>query len=297
MKNKNVLIGILIGLVVILVAYLLYNTNKSVNTIENNNKKESCLVITSPVPNQTVSFPLDITGYIDIRGARNDTCGGWGAFEGTAGSVLIKDASGNIKSSSVSLYTIGDYSVDNDKWSIKATIENLTGVPYTKEVSLYFSSEIGEPSRVVNSIVSPLILSDYSNVDSYTSLNDKFIESGVDNNGRHIGYIKNISSVGNNYSLEIDYIQWIGCNDSDCPNGFKIVNGNSLIRTFPVLGGITATVLTQPIGGLYDSGGQQISLNSLQTLLQPNTFWTDSIPFWITLKDGKVSEITEQYVP
>ena len=115
----------------------------------------------------------------------------------------------------------------------------------------------------------------------------RFIESGDDKNGHHVGYLKNISSTAGSYSLQIDYIQWIGCNGLDCPNGFKIVNDNPLIRKFPISDDIK----------VYDNNLKEITIKSLQSLMMSNESWKNNTPFWITLKDGKISEITEQYVP
>lgn len=127
-------------------------------------------------------------------------------------------------------------------------------------------------------------------------------ESGNDLNGQHLGYIKSVSFNNGDYSMKIDYVQWISpcpgeLGEFECPNGYKIVNSNSLLRTFPISNNITVTSLTEPGAGLYNNGPQQISLNSFHNLFKSNTLWTDSIPFWITIKNGVVTEIAEQYVP
>ena len=111
------------------------------NNVPQQQQTTSCLVITSPTINQTVSFPLTITGYIDVAGAQAGTCTRWGAFEGTAGGVVVKDTNGNVKSLTVKIHTVNDYYIGMQHWPITATISSLTGVPYTNQIALYLTGD------------------------------------------------------------------------------------------------------------------------------------------------------------
>lgn len=101
----------------------------------------SCLIITSPVVGSVVSFPLTITGYIDVAGAQAGTCTRWGAFEGTAGDVVVKDTNGNVRSLAVKIHTVNDYYIGMQQWPITATIQSLTSVPYTNQIALYMTGD------------------------------------------------------------------------------------------------------------------------------------------------------------
>jgi len=135
--------------------------------------------------------------------------------------------------------------------------------------------------------------------------NNKPHESNYDQNGEYIGYIKSISYSSGNYSLTIDYIQMNSCtppsNGSGCENGYEIVNDNPLIRTFPIASNVNITTITKPTGdGLYSDPElhqEPISIEFFKPLFQNNMIWTQNIPFWITLNNGIITEITEQYIP
>ena len=173
------------------------------------------------------------------------------------------------------------------------------------------------------------------NSDVTTNNSPKDTSSTSDKNGKYIGYIKSISSVNGSCSLEIDYIQWLtnkdairaALEDNQCaikgksnaqaiaelvnydismgfgiyglcaPNGFYVRNQNTLLRNFPISNSAVISTITKPSSdGLYDSL-QAISLASFKNLFQPNTIWTNTIPFWITLNNGIITEISEQYIP
>ena len=133
------------------------------------------------------------------------------------------------------------------------------------------------------------------------------LSSASDKNGKHIGYIKSISSSNGNYSLKIDYIQMNDCTPApgapeSCNNGFEIINNNPLIRTFIISSSLSSGT---PIKmQTYWQNGQQISNISLATLkglinssVSDLAYWKTIIPFWITLDNGVVADISEQYLP
>lgn len=101
----------------------------------------SCLVITSPTVNSVISFPITLVGYIDVAGAAAGTCTRWGAFEGTAGDVVVRDTNGNAKSLAVKINTIGGYYIGMQHWPVNATIQSLTGVPYTNEIRFHMAGD------------------------------------------------------------------------------------------------------------------------------------------------------------
>lgn len=136
-------IAVILIIVAVLVAggsmYYSYSKNEH-RTIEEN-QANPCLVITSPAVNSTVSFPLTINGYIDLGSAFSGNCQKWGAFEGDAGSVHVKDVNGNVKSNAVTMKTVGDYYVGMQQWPITATIQGLTSSPITNQIALHFEGE------------------------------------------------------------------------------------------------------------------------------------------------------------
>jgi hypothetical protein len=118
--------------------------NTQVNTLGSNQMppiaNTTCLHITSPASGSTVSFPLTITGYVDLAGAIAGSCQPWAVFESHAGPVVVKDTNGNTRSIPVTVSTVGDYTPGMTQWPITATIPALTGTPYTNEIALHFAS-------------------------------------------------------------------------------------------------------------------------------------------------------------
>ena len=121
---------------------------------------------------------------------------------------------------------------------------------------------------------------------------------------KQIGYIKSISSKdGKNY-LVIDYVQWVNCTSDasdSCPNDYKIVNDNPLLRTFPIASDAEVKLQTYS----YDSGGnfnwnQVVPLATLTNALngQTKNYHAKNLLYWITLdNNGVVTSIAEQYRP
>ncbi|MFA6397921.1 MAG: hypothetical protein WDK96_03725 [Candidatus Paceibacterota bacterium] len=148
-----------------------------------------------------------------------------------------------------------------------------------------------------------------SSDDSFTLNTKSAVENPTDaaeKNGKHIGYIKNIVFSNGDEIVTIDYIQMNNCtpnvpNVGDCPNGFKILNTNPLTRTFSIssslLSGTPIKMQT------YWQNGQQISNISVATLkslinsTSPTLSYWKTIPFWITLNNGIITDISEQYLP
>jgi hypothetical protein len=124
--------------------------------------------------------------------------------------------------------------------------------------------------------------------------NNNAKEYGDDFNGKHIGFIKSIDSKNN---LSIDYVQWVSpCvanpSTSYCMNGFDVINDNTKLRSFSVLD--TAQIKLQTYSN--DSSGN-FNWNQVVSLPVFKKALNSDLLYWVTLKDGKIVEITEQYRP
>lgn len=86
--------------------------------------------------------------------------------------------------------------------------------------------------------------------------------------------------------------------DSAAPNGYYIVNANPLLRTLPVRAGAVVVVLVPPLGGtdtktitLAELPGYFASMSgNWGTHLWPN-------PFWLTVRNGAIVALQEQFLP
>jgi hypothetical protein len=113
-----------------------------------------------------------------------------------------------------------------------------------------------------------------------------------------IGYIKNIYTKNSKYYIDIDYVQWV--NDSSQPNGFKIVNDNSLIKTLELNQQALITLIDWTDKGMTTP---KISFDEFirvfkQTSPEFNISNFATQPFDITFdKDGLVNKISLRYTP
>ena len=117
--------------------------------------------------------------------------------------------------------------------------------------------------------------------------------------GRHPVIIKTVDPAGG--SITFDLIQlYFGeearreeLKDHDtpypAPNDVYSRNVNPRLRTLPVLGGATITVLDDDYAPLHEP----VSLAKLAAVMPRQ----GSMPFWITVRDGQVVKIAEQFVP
>ena len=130
--------------------------------------------------------------------------------------------------------------------------------------------------------------------------NNRSHESGNDLNGQHFGYIKSVFSSSGNYSMKIDYAQWISpCpSEIECANGYEIKNDNPLLRTFLISNNsiIKMQMYSNDSFGNFNSN-EIISLLQFKNFVNNSNSTNVGTPFWITVKDGVITEITEQYVP
>jgi hypothetical protein len=117
--------------------------------------------------------------------------------------------------------------------------------------------------------------------------------------GRHPVFLKTVDPAGG--SITFDVIQlYFGdearreeLKDHDtpypAPNDVYSRNVNPRLRTLPVLAGATITVLDDDYAPLHEP----VSLVKLAAVMPRQ----GSMPFWITVRDGQVVKIAEQFVP
>ena len=256
------------------------------------NVQTNCIVVNSPKPNEKAGKTIKVTGYVN-------GCDNWTANTGVAGEMVVKDDNGNILNDPNNAL---DGNLNVSDWGKKYP-DNFSGQiiiikqSETKFGILTIKNENQSDNRSLDRKTE--IRLDLSDVKILTPSNENSPTS--EKNGKYLGYIKSISSLGGNYSLKIDYIQMTDCRGvpeepESCNNGFQIINNNPLIRTFQISNTADISTITKPSGdGLYPSL-QPISINLFQALFQPNTMWV-KLPFWVILKNGLITEISEQYIP
>ncbi len=124
------------------------------------------------------------------------------------------------------------------------------------------------------------------------------------NKGKFIGYIKAIDPQNNGgTALTIDYVQWLPCsgNSTDCTNGYKVVNANPQLRFFPIAANASVTLQTyshNTSDGNFNYN-QPVSLATFVTAYNTPTpqYNASKLLYWITLSNGVVTNISEQYQP
>lgn len=92
--------------------------------------------INTPIAGAQVTFPLTITGIVHPTG----NSGPWIVFEANAGSVVVKDSTGAIKSTPKALPIYVDWMNSNPK-PFSVTIPALTGTPATNNLTLFFNDD------------------------------------------------------------------------------------------------------------------------------------------------------------
>jgi hypothetical protein len=79
------------------------------------------------------------------------------------------------------------------------------------------------------------------------------------------------------------------------PNDYMIVNDNPLVRTLPIADGATITIVDMT--GSVTS--KKTTLAALPAYFAPEKggkhLWHD--PFWLTVKNGQIRKIEEQFLP
>jgi len=126
--------------------------------------------------------------------------------------------------------------------------------------------------------------------------------------GRVPAIVTDVRTTGGVHYVTLDYIQFLTGDEaaaaaaargdeSPPPNGYYIVNENPRLREFPVRNGIAVHVVYAPSGGSVPEG-----------LTVPLADWVAAMPgpsgayyripfYWVTLTDGTVTALEQQYLP
>jgi len=112
-------------------------------------------------------------------------------------------------------------------------------------------------------------------------------------------YIKKIYTEKEKEYLEVDYIEWVGCDggtNSECfaNNGYVIMNYDPEIRTFEISRDIDIRMCS-PSG--YTNWDEKIPYERFKELLAEHSYYTGGIPFHIKIQNDKITDIKEQYIP
>ncbi len=125
--------------------------------------------------------------------------------------------------------------------------------------------------------------------------------------GRQFCYVTNIETTAEDTFITVDYAQFLmgdeaaataaaRGDESPPPNDYYIVNDNPRLRTFPVQAGS----MVQVHQGDPNLEAYTITLGQWQDRfigMSPGMEVVRHVPYWITLEDGVVVAIEEQYLP
>ncbi len=125
---------------------------------------------------------------------------------------------------------------------------------------------------------------------------------------RQPGVITNVRPASGTYYLSIDYVQFLTGgiaadaaaargDESPPPNDYYIINDNPLIREFPIQPGISVRVATND-DGTSNPPGRTMTLAAWTAAMSgPQRDAFRAGVYWITLTDGTVTAIEQQYLP
>lgn len=117
-----------------------------------------------------------------------------------------------------------------------------------------------------------------------------------------------VRSVGPTYYLTVDYVQFLtGAeaaaaaaahgDESPPPNGYYVVNDNPRLREFPVERGIIVRVVSRPDGTVRPEGYDMRLAEWVAQLTGPDSRWFLGHLYWLTITDGTITAIEQQYLP
>lgn len=138
MKKNSLLIIFCVILVVIFGVFLIKKNSVNAPIVSDGVSVAACqgIEIASPAANSQVTFPLTITGTVHPTG----NSGPWTVFEANAGSVVVKDSNGAVKSVPKPLSLYVEW-MNSDPKPFSVTIPALTGTPATNTLTLFFSDD------------------------------------------------------------------------------------------------------------------------------------------------------------
>lgn len=127
--------------------------------------------------------------------------------------------------------------------------------------------------------------------------------------GRFFSKIEKLTTKGGKTLLGVDYAQLLvgdaaaaaataAGEESPPPNDYFIVNQSEKVRTWPVSPGVTVTVATWETH--FEPAGYPVSWATWRDMYTgaSNAFpRADEVWYWVTLEDGVITAINEQYFP
>lgn len=115
-------------------------------------------------------------------------------------------------------------------------------------------------------------------------------------------YAAKIASIDED-SVTIDFVGWYtGENAEDTPGGFLLLNEHPETRALPLTDDVVVTSIWADYEILSEITAVTISLSTLIEYFNdpPDEYPAMNIvsdPFWVTLENGKITRLDEQYVP
>ena len=127
--------------------------------------------------------------------------------------------------------------------------------------------------------------------------------------GRFFSKIEKLTTKGGKTYLGVDYAQLLGGDEaaaaataageeSPPPNDYFIVNQSEKVRTWPVSPGVTVTVATWEAH--FTADGYPVSWATWRDMYTGASSAfprADEVWYWVTLEDGVITAINEQYFP
>lgn len=128
---------------------------------------------------------------------------------------------------------------------------------------------------------------------------------------RNFAFIREVKTSGGGYSLVADYAQFLtgdaaakaaaaAGEESPPPNDFFIVNQNERLRTLPVAANARVSIVTADSQWDGTDGPRSWRIAKFAAEWR-NTAATGyrlkDVPYWVTVKNGVVTKIEEQYLP
>lgn len=127
--------------------------------------------------------------------------------------------------------------------------------------------------------------------------------------GRHFTYIRDVSSLGTDTLIVVDYAQMLtgaeaaaaataAGEESPPPNDYFIVNENALLRTFSADTGMTVRLTSTSEGVRPEGYGVAFGIwQDMFAGMIANSDFVKAVPYWITIEGGIITVLEEQYLP
>ncbi len=127
--------------------------------------------------------------------------------------------------------------------------------------------------------------------------------------GKFFTFIEKVTIKGDTSYIIADYAQFLtgkeaadaataAGDESPPPNDYYILNVNEKLRTVPVASGVE--VLLATLEGHFTVDGYPVTFSAWRDMINgdsSNFPRATMVPYWVTVKNGKVIKIAEQYLP